>query len=273
MNFKKANIVVITLFVTILLWIMWLITTKYVMNLLSVSSENHKYYKAYYIAYGGLELELLKWKNHWYGFEDAILSGSNTVSRNFTGINYYFSSKILSRSHYITNTYKSLFDDSISCSDKKNYFSLSTWDGLMIPLFYDKNTQEATISGVNYDVTDISNTVLYYSWYIVASYNQKIELNNSFSDIGNVGKKFSKIWDGSVSLVSEFWTINLSPSTFPFLVIWWVEKSSICLENFPEKLVTPYTYFVSEWSYMDRTVTVKVVKQNKWAQFSIYWMY
>ena len=273
MNFKKANVIVITLFVTILVWIMWLITTKYVMNLLKVSSENHKYYKAYYIAYGGLELELLKWKNHWYGFEDTVLSGSNTVSKNFTGVNYYFSSKILSNSNYITNTYKTLLDTSINCSDSKNWIKLATWDGLMVPLFYDKNTQEATISWINYDTTDISNTVLYYSWYIVTSYNRKIELQWTTNDVMWAWKKFSKIWNWNVNINSELGSLALDVNTFPFLVIWWVEKSSICLENFPNKLVTPHTYISSEWNYMDRKVTVKVVKENKWAQFSIYWMY
>ena len=273
MNFKKANIILITLFITILVGIMGLITTKYVINLLKVSSENHKYYKAYYVAYGGLELELLKNKNHWYGFEDIILSGSKTVSKNFTGINYYFSSKILSMSKNITNNYRSLFDDSIDCWDNANRIKLLTWEGLMIPLFYDKNMWEWLISGLNYEITDFSNVRLYYNWNIVVSYNKKIDISTNISDIWWAGEKISRNGNGDIELYSNLGSPSLDANDYPFLIIWAIESSKVCLSNSSNKMVTPYTYIVSNWNFMDRKVTVKVVKYNKWADFSIYWLY
>jgi len=55
---KKGNIIVVTLFITLIIWLIWLLITKYVFNLVQISSENYKYYKAYYIADAGVELEL-----------------------------------------------------------------------------------------------------------------------------------------------------------------------------------------------------------------------
>jgi len=267
MNFKKANIVIITLFIIILTAIIGLITTKYVLNLLKVSSENFKYYKAYYIAYGWLELELLKTKNHWYWFEDKILSTSDTVKKNFTWKNYYFKANIYSLTKHITNTEKSLVNDSINCSNKKNWVTLATWDGLMTPLFYDKNNQEATISGKNYDTLNIANAKLYYSWDIVLNYNEEAS-----SDDLQVGKQVRKLGDGNLDIYSSIWNPSLDVDKKPFIVVWWNTKSQICISNTSD-LVSPYTYVVSEWSFMDRKVSVKMVKYNKWAQFSIYWLY
>jgi len=62
--FKKGNIIVVTLFITLIVGLIGLLVTKYIYQLVRVSSENHKYYKAYYIAYAGIEAELLKVKNH-----------------------------------------------------------------------------------------------------------------------------------------------------------------------------------------------------------------
>ena len=271
MNFKKANVIIITLFMTILVAIIWLITTKYIINLLNISSENKKYYKAYYIAYAWLELELLKDKNHWYGFEDKISSWSDTVSKNFTGINYYFSSNIFSRSKYITNSYKSLFNTSITCDDKSNWIVLNTWDSLLIPLFYDKNVGEWNISGHNYNSYDITNANLYYDGDIRVVLNKKIDFDYSLSDIKNVWTWVSAIWTDTLSLN------HIVPSTIdvwsqPFLIVWSNEISKVCLDN-TTKVVSPYTDIVSEWRFMDRTVTVKVIKEDKWAQFSTFGVY
>jgi hypothetical protein len=268
MNFKKANIVIITLFITILVAIIWLITTKYVLNLLKISSENHKYYKAYYIAYGWLELELMKEKNHWYGFEDTILSWSDTVKKNFTWLNYYFSSKISSMSKNITSNPRTLIDDSIDCSNKKNWIKLATGDGIMIPLFYDKNTVgEEVYSWNNFDLTEISNTILEYSWDIILSYNTKVSTEDLQS-----WKKIRKLWTDNLNIYASLWSPSLDMSKKPFIVVWWTTPSEVCITN-SSKLVSPYSYIVSEWNFMDRTVSVKVIKTNKWAQFSIYGIY
>jgi len=262
---KKGNIIVVTLFITLIIWLIWLLITKYVFNLVQISSENYKYYKAYYIADAGVELELWKMKNHWIWFQDFINSNSPTVSKNFSWLNYNFSSKNISLSNYISSNPKSLIEFWNYCNSKDNWIKLWTWDALLTPLLYDKTNTEAIYSGKNLKILtwNFSDMTLYYSWNIVLWY------------ISNSIKKISKLlWaNQSITLSSKFHTYPTNIDDSPFIVIWATSTSSICLANTYNKLVSPYSYIVSKWNYMNRTVILKVIKHHKWANFSIYWLY
>ncbi len=265
---KKWNIIIVTLFITLIIWLIWLLITKYVFNLVQISSENYKYYKAYYIAYAGIELELWKMKGHGMWFDDEITWNSQTIRKNFTWVNYNFSVKNISLSHYISSNPKSLLWWNNYCADKKNWVKLWTWDGLLTPLVYDKASWEALYSGKNMQILhwDFTNTKLYYSWDIVLWY------------ISNTKKKIFNIpWNWNISLNDKFsvaWiTYPTDVTNSPFVVIWAKEASSICMENTSNKLVSPYSYVVSKWNFMDRTVVLKVIKHHKWANFSIYGLY
>ncbi len=263
---KRWNIIIVTLFITLIIWLIWLLITKYVFNLIQISSENYKYYKAYYIADAGIELELWKMKGHGMWFDDIITWSSLTVSKNFTWVNYNFSTKNVSLSNYISSNPKSLLWWNDYCLDKKNWVKLWTWDGLLIPLVYDKTSWESSYSWKNMKILpwNFSSTILHYSWDIVLWY------------ISNAKKKtFNISWNWNISLSDRFNTISYPAdiTLSPFIVIWAKSASSICLSNTNNKLVSPYSYIVSKWNYMDRTVVLKVVKYHKWANFSIYGLY
>ena len=264
---KKWNIIIVTLFITLIIWLIWLLITKYVFNLVQISSENYKYYKAYYIAYAGIELELWKMKGHGMWFDDKITWNSQTIRKNFTWVNYNFSVKNISLSHYISSNPKSLLWWNNYCADKKNWVKLWTWDGLLTPLVYDKTSWEAPYSGKNMYVLPLnfSDTKLYYSWDIVLWY-----ISNTKKTI-----KALALWENTDNLQNLFWfnNPNLDIDESPFIVIWAKEASSICMENTSNKLVSPYSYVVSKWNFMDRTVVLKVIKHHKWANFSIYGLY
>jgi len=268
---KRWNIIIVTLFITLIVGLIGLLITKYVFNLVQISSENYKYYKAYYIADAGIELELWKMKGHGMWFDDFITWNSLTVSKNFTWVNYNFSLKNISLSDYISSNPKSLLWWTHYCLDKKNWIKLWTWDGLLTPLIYDKTSWESIYSWKNMKILawNFSDTTLYYSGDLVLWY------------ISNEKKKtFNILWSWSVSLSDKF---NSDPhdsiwyptdmEKSPFIVIWSKTASSICLSNTFNKLVSPYSYVVSKWNYMNRTVVLKVVKHHKWANFSIYGLY
>ncbi len=263
---KRWNIIIVTLFITLIIWLIWLLITKYVFNLVQISSENYKYYKAYYIADAGIELELWKMKGHGMWFDDNITWSSLTVSKNFTWINYDFSVKDISLSHYISSNPKSLLGWEHYCDDKKNWIKLWTWGGLLTPLVYDKTSWESPYSGKNMEILpwDFHNITLYYSWDLVLWY-----ISN------NLKKIFPVIWNDKISLSDKFNSIPYPTrvANSPFVVIWAKEASSICLSNTNNKLVSPYSYIVSKWNYMNRTVVLKVIKHHKWANFSIYGLY
>ena len=139
---KRWNIIIVTLFITLIVWIIWLVITKYLLNLVEISSENHKYYRSYYSSYAGIELELWKLKNHGMWFSDKIDKNSQTVSKNITGANYNFSSSIYSTWNYINSNPKSLLTNSIDCSNIDNHINIWTWQALMLPLIYDEHSWE-----------------------------------------------------------------------------------------------------------------------------------
>lgn len=265
MNFKKANIIIITLFITIVVWLIGLIVTKYIFNLIVVSSENAKYYKSYYIAYAGIETELLKMAWHGIWFEDKILSWSNTIVKNFSGWKLYFSSKINSLSKYISADPNSLINNSINyCSNYKNWVKLWTWEWFLIPLFYDKNTSEAKLTWLNYQLVSASlaDINLNYSWDLVVGFQQTNEDKKLKSLAGNDTK----------TLFDLFGSVTYSVDSKPFISIWAKAPAAFCISsNFP--IVSYYSYIQSKGAYFDRVVYLKVIKKNKWANFTIYGIY
>jgi len=269
---KRWNIIIVTLFITLIIWIMWLIITKYLVNLVEISSENHKYYKAYYSAYAGIELELWKIKNHGMWFEDTINKNSQTVSQNITWVNYYFSSSIHSTWKYITSNPKSLLTNNIDCSNMKNYISLWTWEALMLPLIYDKNNWshwEWSFSWINYQPLNINSSSyqIYYKWDVILSFQSKDKKFNKQLAISNI--IINK------NLQSIFPLINFASlviSNKPFLVFAANKPSKLCIQTL-NPIFSPYSYIQSKWNFMDRSVQLNVIKNNKWANFSVYWIY
>ena len=262
MNFKKANIIITTLFVTLIIGLIWLLVTKYIINLIKISAENHKYYKSYYIAYAWIELELLKLKNHGFWFEDIISGDSLTVKNNFTWINHYFSSKIYSLSKNITNNPLSLISD-IDCSQEENYILINTGDAILLPLFYDKNTWEWKLTWTNYEAlnVDLNNVSLKYSWDFVVSIQKDYESQNYKKRIG---------WNWTIILSSVGISSIMQP--WYYLIVGALEKWKFCIQS-DNKLVNMYSYIQSWGSYMDRKVLLNVVKKNKWANFTVYGIY
>jgi len=272
MNFKKANVIIITLFITIVVWLVWIITTKYVVNLINISSENHKYYKAYYNANAGLELELLKVKNHSYGFEDSISSWSNTVKKNLIHIKKWnFFSNIYSQNQYITNNVKEFLDTSIDCSDEKNWIKLWTWQSYMFPLFFDENNSEWVFSWWNtgdLHKIDISNATLHFKsngvWVLSITTNKREKLWKT------------TIWNGEMKILNK---LSMSLSDYekndkPFLNIWVTNSTwKFCISNPSNKMNTQYILIKSEWKYLNRTVQLQVIRTNKWESFGSYGIY
>ena len=267
LSFKRANVIIITLFITLVVGLMGLLITKYIYNLVKVSAENHKYYKAYYIGYAGVELELLKLKNHWLGFEDKVSVNSDTVVKNFSGLNYHFSGQILSLTKNVTANPLSLLFNNVNCSDKKNWISLNTWDAILLPLFYDKNIWEAKLSGQNYELLNVvfSNVTLNYDWRFVVALQSKLQDRNVKSQVSWVGDK----------LLSDIFSVTSFGGNVedePYLIVWALEKWSFCIHS-DDKLVDIYSYVQSWGSYKDRKVLLNVAKKNKWANFTVYGIY
>lgn len=261
---KKWNVIITTLFITLIIWIIWLIVTKYLLNLIQVSSENQKYYKAYYISYGWIELELWKLKNHGMWFSDEIKKDSTTITSNFSWYKYHFSSKVISSWNYITNNPQASINSSINCKNKKNRITLWTWEAFLTPLIYDNNKN---FSWINYEQININWTYtnIHYSWNLIISFQSNQTKHNE--NINNNKKKNIN------QIFNNFNSYKKEALHRPFLAFGAIEPSKLCIENTNNKLILPYSYIQSKWNFMNRTVQLKVIKENDWANFSIYWIY
>lgn len=271
----RWNILIIVLFILFLSALAGLLVTKYVKNILSYSTEIYKYYKTYYIAYGGIELEITKISNHWFGFEDTISKDSATNSNNLKycySANCYFESTIKTNSNIIADN-KTSYELS-ACSKDENY-TLKQGQWVIIPLFKDLNSWEWTLSYKN--LTPISSTdfanisINFYdgNW-------EKVWLSVVDED--------SSVWKSYQTLLTDNDTkINLNDPSFnsfydenkkSFLVVANTENSlaqqKVCINSKQTKLSSNYINIESNWKFMDRIVSLQAIKQSKLPEYIIY---
>lgn len=256
-----------TLFITFIIWIMWLIITKYALNLINIASENHKYYKSYYAAYWWIELELSKIKYHWIWFSEKNKKTEPISTNNFTwwspDIKHNFESQIYTSWLTINANPSSLFASS-NCDDESNFIRLWTWEWVMLPLFYDKST---SFSWKDYNVLlslspwDIN---IHYRWSLIVSFQEEWG--------GNLSANLTWI-SGVKSLGSIFGLLSFDGKENPYIVLWARRPSLVCVKSDSIPMISPYSYIQSRWEYMDRSVKLNLLKKNAWADFAIYWVY
>ncbi len=267
---KKANILIIVLFIMFLSSLSWLLVTKYVKNMINYSSEFLKYYKWYYLANAWIELELTKIKNHWFGFEDRIMSGSDTNQENFQYCwerSCFFESSIVSRSKIVSTD--SLSWDISSCSNSIA-FPLRQWRGLIVPLFYDKNIWEGTLFWINNKkISDSQFNNISLNFY---------QANWEYYSLGVSDSKNKEFLGSSENFTTNFsnpefnWFYN--PSKKSFLVIANTENSKslekVCIKSSLVELPLTKIKIKSIGKYFDRYVSIEGEKSVKLPDYLIY---
>ena len=161
---KKANVMLLVLFIMFISSLLWLLVSQYVRNMIKISWLFRDYYTTYYYAYAGLELWLsqinYRERNSQkpFGFEDQIAFDSFSAC----AWNCEFAMEISSRWDVLTDS----FDPSVtSCTwsnamweptgqeraNLENVYLVDPGDGFIIPLFYDASTW---FSNVDYQTID-----------------------------------------------------------------------------------------------------------------------
>lgn len=90
----------------------------YIRSMLAFTNTFHDYQNAYYLANAWLELQLVKGRNHGFGYEDSVMSGSKTIINNLNCKlkNCYFYSSLKTKS-YVTSQTEQISDNTISCTN------------------------------------------------------------------------------------------------------------------------------------------------------------
>lgn len=101
-----------------------LIVMIYIRSMLAFTNTFHDYQQAFYLANAGLELQLVKAKNHGFGFEDRQWSGSTTVSKNLNCIadTCYFASDLKTHSTVVGQK-EQISSNIIACTDNVGYIT------------------------------------------------------------------------------------------------------------------------------------------------------
>ncbi len=272
MNHKKWNAIISTIYIMFVLAIIVLIITKFTLNLLDISHENTKYYKAYYMANAWVELELLKIKNRWIWFSDTVKKDSDTVENNFDINKEDFSAKLRSRWNYINANPYSLLGKS-DCSHISDFIHLKPGESILLGAFYDQwdseeEWEESIYSWKNYTLVD--------NWADISLYGE----GKTF--VGVQTKDNKALYSHTYNLtendaihgkdLSTDINMSLTAEDKPFVIVANLDtkEGDYCIKNSSDKLVSNYSFVLSKGRYQDRHVQIRVIKYHKWAKFVIY---
>lgn len=287
---KKANALITTLFIMLVIAIIVLIISKFTLNLIEISSENHKYYKAYYIANAWVELELLKLKFRWIWFEDKIEKTSQTVTKNFISSKKESKSLetvLVARWNIINWNPYSLFYDptnnspftttynisSVNCSNTDNFLILNPGDTILLWLFYDKPdnwTFESKYSWNNYDmVRNWQNFTIYGEWKVFV-WLQTEDNNSIKKNVYNLNNTDLIQWKNISTDINS--TLDITQTPFIVVTNLDTQQRKYCFSS-DWRIVSNYAFILSKWRYKDRHVQIRAIKYHKRANFVAYHIY
>ncbi len=260
MNRKKWSVMIIVLFLLFVWALFVLLIYNYLFNFLTNFSEIRKYYKAYWLANAGIEIEKVKINKHLYWFEDRIISDSDTNKNNWNCKNCFFDTKLISRTMVYSNL-DNIFD--LNSCDDDTYFTLWTGNAIVFPLYWEsvdwnnENNVEniASIEWYNNKITVYNSWGLNYEfliWEIDKNLNKKVikkSVNNWSIDY---------FVDNSFDTERFFALVNISN-----------DKLGFCLE-FQDRLPVWVYKIISNWKFMDRSVWLELKIYSKIPDFFVY---
>lgn len=266
---KNGSILIFVLFMLAVSSLLALLIVEYVKNILNNSSIYYKFEKSYYLAYWWIELELVKIKNHWPGFEDTISWNSETNSKNRLCKNCHFIVKNKSLSNILWWDSFVLENNIASCNNlpENHWIKLKWWEWIIFPLFksssisYKENKLvDSVVNPIN-----INQINLYYSWNIWDHFILWItNWNNSEIFTGNL---ITSYWNKSY--IPTF--SNFNNQTYLWLVrqTSWTTPDSFCLW-LNKAIPTDRNYITSEGKYRNFYLVLKSTKLKKVPNYLIY---
>lgn len=238
-----------------------LLTLQFVKHFLTSSATLDHYYKAYYMARGGMEAMLTEDNLRGYGFEHTLPDNSSLMM-NYTNCAQaglcHLQGRIVSQGESINNTVQSL--SSRSCAPEAMII-LQPGQSSAYPLFYDRG--EARLSFTPVSSSDYQRNA--HIGYDVTLSGGKIEAFLYDAGIGSFGQitatqellptTVSHLF-ATQSLTYTHRLILSNPVNAPAAV-------SYCLQSdeTAQKLVGNFTTISSQATYDDKTVGVTAIKK------------
>ena len=270
----KWNVSIMIILILLACSLMGVLTVVFLKSLITYTDDTYSYHKSYYIAKAWLELALTEIDNSAMWFSQYIESG-NVINNNFECVWCHFTSHIQWRSRIISND----FWENPICTDE-NALILQQWQSLIIPMFYDNNTNFFRIlSGGDYDITPL--------WEDLSKYNLRLSCkngcDNKMLNVWVIFQQWGLEWD--ISWEYLYMTgIQIGASNFfykyfdafdhfqdysqvwykgyyPYIVISNSEMSDakFCIEHDNEQWPTTKYFISSLWEYMWKSVWLQAI--------------
>lgn len=286
---KKANIMLMVLFVMFVSSLLWLTVAQYVQHLIQISWLFQQYYKAYYYAYGWLELWLAQSKFHGYGFQDGVDNDfifSDYLACSWSTETCTTNITIKSRWNPIADSYS----DFSSCATLEsewgsNHYSYSLWSGdaIIIPMFFDVSTGFDAISyddieyaGVgeleDYDPMIYATGAIGAETYLVKVIDEDlVNYNVALSPTVAVSNPYDlRTAIGNANPPDGY---DSDPTNKNYLIIANAtgDTKEFCIQlNNGSTMVSKYITIDSIWSYRDARASLSAIKVDQLPSFLGY---
>lgn len=188
---KKWSILIITMFILIITSMIGILIVSYVKSMIAFTNKFHDYQSAFYMANAGLELQLIKKNNHWFGFESSMSSWSATIKNNFDcSANPWrdcrSTAKISTKSYTLWQR-ENITNDVTKCSDLLWYMTDENKIISSLYLFEDSQTdidKEWNLTR-NGQFRSIQNRNINIKIYWIGNYKLALQSSNSSWEIWN----------------------------------------------------------------------------------------
>lgn len=290
---KQANIMLMVLFIMFVSSLLWLTMAQYVQHMIQISWVFQDYYKAYYYAYGWLELWLAQAKFHTYKFEDGVNNDfifSDYLTCSGTSVTCETDITVQSRWNPIADSYSNDYNTCgwlvAAASTTHTAYVLDAGDALIIPLFYDANTWFSTSTpsyvGIEFDSgTDPLSgydPIIYATGQSGAFGTETYVVKIIDYDLENYNVTLSPTLDDSpydvwTSLDTAYGGYSGSATNRNYLVIANATGSTkeFCIQvNEGKRMISKYVMIDSIGSYKNTSASLSALKINQLPSFLTY---
>lgn len=167
----KGNISLIMLFILGIGSLIGLMSTWFIQDMISSSSQIRDFYQSYYIAKWWLELWTLAVNRYEYGFEDHLSGTQSIIANNLNckkncNLDLTIQSRITTQNSVTINSNLEI-QESNSCSTlTEDRFMLSPWESYVLPLFAD---ERKLTSNNNNNISNVFNSSPQYNINITSN--------------------------------------------------------------------------------------------------------
>lgn len=243
----------------------------YIRSMLAFTNTFHDFQQAFYLGNAGLELELVKIRNHGFWYEDKVALDSDTVKKNFgqfCGRDCGFHSELRVKS-YVAGQKEQISENTTVCTDSLWYQT----DGnkLISSLFLfedassDPEKEWTLVSSKKLQL--INNTNIKIAVYGLSSYRLALQATNASGEVSNFDK-IESLSQPEVSLLDyQASFLNNVPDDYQIrikIINDLKQQGTVCFQSTAGNLKLPWFHQVitSVGSYGKTNVQLQAIQSN-----------